>query len=295
MNSLPGRLHTWMAAGRFLRIDDLAVYIQQQGSGPDLVCLHGFPTSSWDWHRVLPALARHFRVTVFDLPGYGLSAKPVKRNYSLLNQMDTVAGLLDKLAIRNCHVLSHDMGDSLACEWLFRLREQREVPAIQKLVMLNGGIYMDLHQPLLTQRLLRTPLLGEITARLSSWRVFMHQYAKVYAEPHQFSSVHYRAQWALMLHNDGRKVLAKIACYMRERLRYTHRWLDSLHQSRLPIHLIWGRLDPIAVHAIAERLLRLRPQTTLTSLPQAAHYPQLELPESVSREVTSFLVPGNSG
>lgn len=289
MNSLPPELHTWMASGRFFNIDGLAVYCQQQGTGPDLVCLHGFPTSCWDWQRVLPHLARHFRVTVFDLPGYGLSEKPADRSYSLLRQMDVVAALLVELGISDCHVLSHDMGDTVACEWLFRVAERQQVPAINKLVMLNGGLYMDLHQPLLTQRLLRTPLLGEITAQLSSWRVFMHQFPKVYARPEQFSAAHYRAQWALMLHNDGRKVLAKIACYMRERLRYKQRWLDTLHQSALPVQLIWGQQDPIAVPAIAERLLRLRPQTGLISLPEAAHYPQLEAPETVAMAVTDFL------
>ncbi len=289
MSSLPHELHTWMAGGRFLRVDGINVYCQQHGTGPDLVCLHGFPTTSWDWHRVLPVLAQHFRVTVFDLPGYGLSEKPVDRSYSLLKQMDTVVSILGKLGVSNCHVLSHDMGDSLACEWLYRLKMDHDVPAIQKLVMLNGGLYMDLHQPLLTQRMLRIPVLGEITARISSWQVFMHQYPKVYANSNQFSAAHYQAQWALMLHNNGRKVLAKVACYMRERLRYNERWLGSLHQSSLPIQLIWGQQDPIAVQSIAERLLKLRPGTELISLPEAGHYPQLEVPAQVSSTTVAFL------
>jgi pimeloyl-ACP methyl ester carboxylesterase len=73
-----------MASGRFVQVDGINLFYRQLGTGPDLVCLHGFPTSSWDWHLILPELARHFRVTVFDLPGYGLSDKPPGRSYSLL-------------------------------------------------------------------------------------------------------------------------------------------------------------------------------------------------------------------
>lgn len=289
MTALPPAIHTWMASGRFLRIDDVSLYYQQHGSGPDLVCLHGFPTSSWDWHKVLPALSQRYRVTVFDLPGYGVSGKPADRSYSILRQMDAVTGLLGGLGIGRCHVLSHDMGDTVACEWLYRQEAGEDVPQIEKLVMLNGGLYPDIHQPLLTQRMLRTPILGEITARLSSQQVFMHQYPKVYAEPGSFSQEHYESQWALLLHNNGRRTLAKVACYMRERLKYKNRWLDSLHQSHLPIHLVWGRLDPIAVHAIAERLLRLRPATSLTTLPGTGHYPQLESHSTVIDTIEEFL------
>ena len=282
MNSLTHELHTWMASGRFVQVDGINLFYRQLGTGPDLVCLHGFPTSSWDWHLILPELARHFRVTVFDLPGYGLSDKPPGRSYSLLKQMDTVSLLLRNLGINSPVVLSHDMGDTLACEWLFRLSDGQEVPEMRKLVMLNGGLYPDIHQPLLTQRMLRTPVIGELTARLSSWRVFMHQFPKVYARPELFNAAHYQAQWSLLLHNEGRRVLAKVACYMKERLRYKERWLGTLHKTNLPVHLIWGQQDPIAVPAIADRLVRLRPQTGLTVIPEAGHYPQLETPEAVA-------------
>ena len=40
------------------------------GKGPDLVLAHGWPWSSFSWHRVIPELARHFRVYWYDMPGY---------------------------------------------------------------------------------------------------------------------------------------------------------------------------------------------------------------------------------
>jgi len=69
-----------MAGGRFSRVDDVELFyhVNNHYSSrlPWLVCFHDFPTSSWDWHLLLPYLEKRYRILVFDFPGYGLSAKP---------------------------------------------------------------------------------------------------------------------------------------------------------------------------------------------------------------------------
>lgn len=289
MDELSDRLHSWAASGRTARVDDTDVWYATRGRGPWLVCFHGFPTSSWDWHRLLPLLADHYRILVFDFPGYGLSAKPRQRNYSILRQMDTVEALLKALDITDFDLLSHDMGDTVACELLYRLEHNETALRPRSLTMLNGGIYPQLHQPLLTQKLLRIPLLGGLTARFGSWRVFRHQYPKIYADPASFSEQHYREQWALMLNNEGRKTLAKVACYMRERMRYRDRWQGPLHRLKVPAKLIWGECDPVAVHGIARKLKQKNKRIQLVMLEGIGHYPQLESPGKVAEELRAFL------
>jgi len=289
IEALPASLQTWRAAGKLLLADGVELFFREQGDGPPLVCFHGFPTSSWDWHRVLPLLSQSFRVIIFDFPGYGLSAKPPDRDYSVLRQMDAVESLLGQLGVRRFHLLSHDMGDTVACELIYRMRENLTDLEMDRWIILNGGIYTDLHQPLLTQRLLRTPIVGEITARLASRRVFDWQFPNVYANPEQFNPEHYDCQWALLQHAGGRKVLAKVAVYMRERLKYADRWLDSLHQWQGPVRIIWGRHDPIAVPAIAERLAPRLSDAKLVVMEDLGHYPQLEGPEDTATKILEFL------
>ncbi|MDX1381719.1 MAG: alpha/beta fold hydrolase, partial [Xanthomonadales bacterium] len=93
MTELPEALHTWSASGRRVLADGVSLYTRERGRGDWIVCVHGFPTSSWDWHRVMPGLARKHRVLVFDLPGFGLSEKPPGRDYSLLRQADAMEAL----------------------------------------------------------------------------------------------------------------------------------------------------------------------------------------------------------
>ncbi|NNK37803.1 MAG: alpha/beta hydrolase [Xanthomonadales bacterium] len=287
MSGLTAPLQSWLASGHVARVDDVALYYRQAGTAnadhPWLVCFHGFPTSSWDWHALLPLLAKRRKVLVFDFPGYGLSEKPPNRGYSLKRQLDAAEALFRHLRIERFELLAHDMGNSVACE-LLRRREAGGYPfELQSLTLLNGGIYMDQHRPLFTQRLLRTPGVGAIAARLTSWRLFRLQYPRVYANPEQFDPEHYASQWALLLNNDGRRTLHRIAGYMKERTRMGEAWTGPLHRLDLPLKVIWGREDPIAVYGIAETLCRNQPGARLVTLEGIGHYPQLEAPERVAK------------
>ena len=286
MEGPDGRGSGWLEQGAFARVDDVDLFYRLAGEErrdlPWLVCFHGFPTSSWDWHSLLPFLKRSHRVLVFDFPGYGLSAKPPQRDYSLMRQLDAAEALLRHLQIQEFDLLTHDMGNSVACE-LLRRRERGDCPfEVKSLSLLNGGIYMELHRALFTQKLLRTPGVGAVAGRLSSWRLFRRQYPNVYADPSRFGEDHYRLQWSLMLHNEGRRVLHKIAGYMRERTRMGEQWTGPLERLDLPFRVIWGDHDPIAVYAIAQRLCSRNPGAVLHTLDGIGHYPQLEAPQRVA-------------
>ena len=50
-----------------------------------------------------------------------------------------------------------------------------------------------------------------------------------------------------------------------------------------PLHVIWGREDPVAVHAMTDRLVHDRPDATLVTLDGVAHWPMIEDPEGFAR------------
>jgi len=286
VQALTPAVRDWLEHGSGVTADGVRLYYRAAGQErrdlPWLVCFHGFPTSSWDWHLLLPYLEKKHRVLVFDFPGYGLSDKPPSRGYSLGRQLDAAEALLRHLQIRSFGLLAHDMGDSVACEML-RRREQGGYPfEITSLDLLNGGIYMELHRALLTQKLLRTPLVGAIAGRITSWRLFRRQYPNVYADPAQFDEAHYRSQWSLILNNGGRRVLHRVAGYMRERKRMGVQWTGPLERCDLPFRVIWGDRDPIAVYAIAQRLCARNRHAELHTLEGLGHYPQLEAPQRVA-------------
>ena len=77
------------------KINGLTVHYQQMGLGPDLVMIHGLFANLAFWYlSVLPALARNFRVTVYDLRGHGYSDMP-QRGYTSFDMAADLHALLD--------------------------------------------------------------------------------------------------------------------------------------------------------------------------------------------------------
>ncbi len=63
-------------ASRTIATSGGAIFARVGGSGPPLLCLHGYPETHAMWHRVAPHLAAHFTVVLADLRGYGASDIP---------------------------------------------------------------------------------------------------------------------------------------------------------------------------------------------------------------------------
>ncbi len=86
------------------------------GASPALVMLHGLGSASSSW---FPRAARHprlqtHRCVLVDLLGYGYSDRPPEHPYTMDSQAENVALLLDHLALRDCVVIGHSMGGSIA-------------------------------------------------------------------------------------------------------------------------------------------------------------------------------------
>ena len=88
------------------------------GQGAPLLLIHGHPQTHAMWHRVAPALSRHFTVVLMDLRGYGDSVRAFSDSGHLAYSKRAMA--LDAMAVMRHHgfecfqVLAHDRGARLA-------------------------------------------------------------------------------------------------------------------------------------------------------------------------------------
>ena len=115
-----------------------------EGKGTPIILLHGVPTSSWMYRKVIPGLAKNHRVIAVDLIGYGSSAKP-KGNLAVYNsdeQARRVRALAKSLGLSKYSLVFHDMGGLVAWEML---RQDRE--AISNLVVLNTIVRKEGFEP----------------------------------------------------------------------------------------------------------------------------------------------------
>ena len=86
----------------------------RSGSGPPLVLAHGWPWSSFAWHRVIPALSEHTTVHWYDMPGFGCSEMGGPRPASLDVQGEVFGEMLDHWGLRAPRVVAHDFGGAVA-------------------------------------------------------------------------------------------------------------------------------------------------------------------------------------
>jgi pimeloyl-ACP methyl ester carboxylesterase len=278
------RLEAWHAAGRVFRYHGHAIFYRDEGCGPTLLCLHGFPTASWDWHRLWPGLTQQYRVIALDFLGFGFSDKPRRHPYSILDQATLVESLLCALRVRSCHLLAHDYGDTVAQELLARFveRQQQGLDCIRidSVCLLNGGLFPEAHRPLFIQRLLRSPLGGWV-ARLVSRGGFRRSFSRLFAPPKRPSPAELEDFWTLVHHGGGTRIVHRVIRYLDERRRHRERWVGALQQASVPVRLIWGLEDPVSGASVAARYRQLIAAPDLIALAGVGHYPQLEAPAAV--------------
>jgi len=94
---------------RHVAVQNLRLHYLEAGTPdpntPPILLLHGFPTSSHLYRNLIPTLARTHRVIALDLPGYGLSDKPLDAPYDFDFFADIFAGFLDALDVFTTHLV----------------------------------------------------------------------------------------------------------------------------------------------------------------------------------------------
>jgi pimeloyl-ACP methyl ester carboxylesterase len=90
------------------------VHFISAGEGPPLLLLHGWPSSVWEFTRLIPLLREHARVIVPSLPGYGFSFTPGGKRSSIVECADRIHALMGALGHDRYHVAGGDWGSSIA-------------------------------------------------------------------------------------------------------------------------------------------------------------------------------------
>jgi len=86
------------------------------------------------------------------------------------------------------------------------------------------------------------------------------------------------AQWEMIAHAEGHRILPRLIRYIEERRRDERRYTGAIETHPSPLGVVWGTDDPIAIVVMTERLQRARPDASLELLDGVGHYPMIEDP-----------------
>ena len=250
-----------------------------------LVILHGYPTSSFDYYKALPYLTKHYSVIIHDHLGFGFSDKPLDYSYSLIEQADTALLLWEKLGLQNVTLLAHDYGTSIATEIIARTNMNQVNITIDKLILCNGSMHVELAKLRTIQKLLKNKITGKWVTKLANQALFNRNIRNIYFDKSKVSKTELNEMWFQINYNDGRNVIHLLSNYINERYYFWHRWIGALTQTNIETKIVWATHDPIAVKKIAELLCKEIPNNTLFWLHNSGHFPMLENPKEWSELV----------
>ena len=109
------------AAGRRFDAGGVRSFVREQGDGPAVVCVHGVPSSSFLYRKLLTRLAdQGLRGVAFDFPGLGLADRPPDFDYSWSGLARWLGEAIDALELVRVHLVVHDIGGPIGCEWAVR-------------------------------------------------------------------------------------------------------------------------------------------------------------------------------
>ncbi len=253
-----------------------------------VLCLHGFPSSSFDYHKIWNRLTENFSVLAFDMIGYGFSDKPPDFDYTTFNQADVLQGLINNLRIEKLHILAHDYGNTITQELLVRSEENRLNFSVETICFLNGALFPETHRPIAAQKLLISPL-GFLFGRLISDAKFKRSLASVFGANTKPTEAELDDFVTVFKYNDGKRIAHKLIRYMSERKKYRARWVGAIERMRQPFRFINGLDDKVSGAHLVKRFREVVPhQIDIIELANVGHYPHYEVPETVTGKYFEF-------
>lgn len=233
-----------------------AIRYYEGGEGKTVVLVHGSGSHAGDWHGVVPALRRHYRVLVFDLPGHGESGAS-EGPLPVSDLAASLGALLDARGMDRPVVL---VGNSLG-GWVSLLYASSHPERVERVIgVSSSGIYAPLQVPLAPKdreqaRLLVAAIRGPYMEAPSD--------AELDALVQRVST------------GPGTRLVAGLKA---------EDFLETkAAEIKVPVELIWGEEDGVLPPAYGQKLASLLPNARLHPLPRCGHMPQLHCPRALER------------
>ena len=202
-------------------------------SGSWITFMPGFPDGSFGWARVEEELAgEELGPKLFvEFVGQGDSDKPASYPYGTFERADLVEALWEEQGIKSTVLVTFDYSSLVALELLSRLQDRLDSGSkpgtkIEKVVMINGGLFADGHShPLMTTPLLKTPMgkIGTWAAQRSK-TVFNQMIKGVFSKEYNVSSEELGELYDAIARRNGAAFMSNAAGFVDEHKRNAERW-----------------------------------------------------------------------
>lgn len=229
------------ASGKYLEVDGMKTFVLDKGSGEAVVCIHGVPTSSFLYRKLIDSLSeKGYRGIAIDLPGLGLSDRPKNFNYTFSGFSAFLAKVINKLNIDNFHLVVHDIGGPIG----FSLAAG-EKDRIRSLTILNTWADVVNFKKPLVMRPFEKKVLGEAELAMMSHTTWPIMFSKMGVnDTEKIPGEEIKAYIDLLKREDNGKAFLKIMRNFEASPEFKDTCYKALQQVPYPVQAIWGKDDP---------------------------------------------------
>ena len=263
-----------------IKANEIEIYYEITGSSGDpLVLIAGLGYPVWQWHKMIPFLAEHFRVISFDNRGVGKTDKPAGPYNASLLAAD-LAGLLDTLKIDKAIVMGHSMGGFIAQAFALEYPQK-----LQQLILCSTNFGGPRHVPITAKAM---KVLSDVSAdpltrfknglAVSTAPGFAEKHPEIIQEWLEWRLANpvdvagYQAQMAI-----GLGLLPEAASFEQK--------LEEISAAAL---ILFGAHDEVVPTANANLLAQKLAGSRVVILPEAGHFFPIESPQAAAEVVIRF-------
>lgn len=252
------------------------------GSGPAVILIHGLAASIEIWGRIIPQLAKSYRVIAFDLPGYGEADRP-DAAYDAPFFVAQLKAVMDAFSLESAHLIGSSLGASL----IVRFAENNLDRIATAVLAAPGGFGRGVH-PFL--RVPTVPIIGYQMGRpLKPTNIFAVKLAMADQRNATEDLINIADRYSKMPGGHRafvrtlRAVIGPFGVKDRDSFEAQAQKIDR------PTLVVWGKQDRLFSHRQSDRAMQLLPNATLLILDRCGHYPQWERPDEFVSAVNAHL------
>ncbi|NEA60834.1 alpha/beta hydrolase [Streptomyces sp. SID13666] len=275
-------------AHRFVEVDGVRVFYREAGDpdAPTLLLLHGFPSASHQYRRLIDALGGRYHLIAPDYPGFGHSDAPASLTYTFDLLADVVEGFCEALGLHRFTLYAFDFGSPVG----FRLAA-RHPEWIAGLVVQNGNAYEEGLSPIARAFVAERPEDEGSEERLRQMLTPAFTRSQYEGGTTDASTVPPES-WLLDQHfldQPGRDVIQlQLAYDYRSNVELYPQWQAWLRKHQPPTLVLWGNRDAIFVEAGAHAFLRDVPDAEVHSF-DTGHFALEECVGEIAPLIADFL------
>lgn len=272
----------------FLDLGGLRYHYLDEGRGDPIVMVHGNPTWSFYYRRLIEDLRAKYRVIVVDHMGCGLSDKPQRYDYTLARHIANLEALLEQLALKEITLVMHDWGGPIGMGYAVRHPDR-----MRRFVILNTVAFWSPEIPWFL-RFCRLPLVGPIMIR--GLNLFAIVAARVACRHRERMTEEVRAGYLLPYgsYADRVAVLRFVQDIPVDAAHPTFAVLQSIENGlaqfrRHPMLIMWGGKDPVFTTRLLKGWRERFPEAVVKEIDDAGHYVLEDAYERIIPWIREFL------